>query len=234
MKRPLPTKPSPNKKGLLKAPILDAASRLFVDRGFGSTSMQDIANEVGISKALLYYYFESKEDILASLADQMPVAARVASSAVVARGDMAPAQTLRALVAKHATLIIDGRQQFRVIDREEAHLPAPVFKNAQRAKRLLLDNFTTAIARGVEAGEFRPVDPRITALAIIGMCNWAAWWFKPDGRKSRDEVVQMLADLAICSVIREPSRRARAPSVTEALRLLREDVDYVERLASRR
>jgi hypothetical protein len=102
------------------------------------------------------------------------------------------------------------------------------------AKRTLLDNFSAVIAHGSEIGHFRPVDPRLTAFAIFGMCSWTAWWFKPDGRLSSDGVADHIADLAVHSVRREDARRPKTMAVSDALQILREDIDHVELLLKRR
>ena len=86
------------------------------------------------------------------------------------------------------------------------------------------------IEKGVRDGQFRMVDPHIAAVSLIGMCNWSAWWYKPDGRLSRAEVAAIMADMAVRSLLRDEARRTRSPDVSESLRLLREDLAYLEKL----
>ena len=74
------------------------------------------------------------------------------------------------------------------------------------------------------------VDPHIAAVSLIGMCNWSAWWYKPDGRLSRAEVAAIMADMAVRSLLRDEARRTRSPDISESLRLLREDLAYLEKL----
>ena len=100
----------------------------------------------------------------------------------------------------------------------------------QAARRSLLENFSVVIEKGVRDGQFRMVDPHIAAVSLIGMCNWSAWWYKPDGRLSRAEVAAIMADMAVRSLLRDEARRTRSPDVSESLRLLREDLAYLEKL----
>ena len=65
----------------------------------------------------------------------------------------------------------------------------------------MLKTVTSVIEEGIRAGRFRPVDARVAALAVMGMCNWVAWWFRP-GRNSVDAVADQLADMAIGTVQR--------------------------------
>jgi len=63
---------------------------------------------------------------------------------------------------------------------------------------------------------------------MIGMCNWTAWWYKPAGRRNPDEISEMLAEYALHALKRDDARRPRKAGVGEAVRLLREDLSYLE------
>jgi len=121
-----------------------------------------------------------------------------------------------------------------VVDRTESDLPASVRKTHDRAKRGLLDNFTGIIQRGIELGHFRPVDARISAFAMIGMCSWTAWWFKSTGRMSADGIADVIADLAVASVKRGDGARSREMAVADTIGMLRDDLSYLERLVAKK
>lgn len=221
------------KKELLRQTILDVSARLFAERGFAGTNLQDVADALGISRPSLYYYFHSKEEILGSLVEEVTVFSQQQSTKLVAKSDANPGETLRLMTLSHAKWLLDHAVAFRVVDRSEADLPTATRQAHDMAKRTLLDNFSSVIARGVEIGHFRPVDPRVTAFAIFGMCSWTAWWFRPDGRLSSQDVADHIADLATHSVQREESRRPKTMAVNDALQILREDIDYIELLVKR-
>jgi AcrR family transcriptional regulator len=204
------------KKGQFRDAALAAASRLFVERGFGGTNMKGIADALGISRPALYYYFESKEAILSALVEQIMVAAKKLSEAVTERSKTAPQEALSLQIAQHAKLVLTHTVEFRVLERDEARLPIGAQKIAAKAKRALLDNFTATIQHGIELRQFRPVDPRIAAFGLIGMCNWTAWWYKPEGRKSIDEIADELADFGLNSLLRRPG----GPKVRRAIEIL--------------
>ena len=226
-------KPSGNgKKELLRLTVLDVAAKLFAERGFAGTNLQDVADALGLSRPAIYYYFSSKEEILASLVENVTVFSQQQSTKLAATTDN-PGETLRLMTQSHAKWLLDHGVAFRVVDRSEADLPEGVRKVHDTAKRALLENFSAVIARGVEIGHFRPVDPRITAFGIFGMCSWTAWWFKPEGRLSSQQVAERIADLAVHSVRREDSRRPKRMAIGDALQVLREDIDHLEILAKR-
>lgn len=214
----------------LRSAILDVAAKLFIEKGSGGTSMQDIAEALGLSRTAVYYYFKSKDAIQRALTEEVLSSARKLAGDTVARDDLDPVSALRALVAQHADLILSRPAEFRVADRTEADMTPKQRASVQSARRNVLDNFSSVIERGVREGQFRMVDPHVAAFSLIGMCNWSAWWYKPSGRLSRAEVAGIMADMAVNALLREEVRRMRAGDVKESLRLVREDLDYLEKI----
>lgn len=212
----------------LQDAILEAASRLFIERGFPGTSMGDIAEAMGVTRTAIYYYFRNKEAILNALtASITEMAGKLAEETLAQQHD--PVHALRALVCQHARLILSHPLQFRVVERNEQHLSPSLRKIAQASRRLLLNRFVTAIEAGIRAGQFRDVDPKLAAFSMLGMCNWGAWWFNPQGTMSLDQVIEGMADLALNSVVRGEERRLRGNTIDESVRQLREDLNLLER-----
>jgi AcrR family transcriptional regulator len=214
----------------LRTAILDAAATIFIKRGSGGTSIQDIAESLGLSRTAVYYYFKSKDEILRSLTEDVLSAAKKMAGETATREDLDPVEALRALVTRHADLILSRTAEFRVADRTEADMTPKQRAAVQASRRNVLENFSRVIENGIRDGQFRMVDPHVAAFSLIGMCNWSAWWYKPDGRLSRAEVAAIMADMAVQSLLRDAARRPRSPDVSESLRLVREDLDYLEKL----
>ncbi|MEK7948547.1 TetR/AcrR family transcriptional regulator [Pigmentiphaga sp. YJ18] len=225
----LPTKAT-MKGEVLRGAILDAAAKLFIERGTGGTSMQDIAESLGLSRTAVYYYFKNKDAILRALTEEILTSARELANAAVSRQDRDPAEALRELVTDYANLILSRPAEFRVADRNESDLTQRQRASMHTARRSVLADFSGIIERGIQLGHFRMADPHVAAFGLIGMCNWTAWWFKPSGRLGQQEVAEAIADMAIHALRRDESRRARVPDVKESLRLLREDLAYLEKL----
>jgi len=220
----------PRTKGsILPESILDAATRLFIERGLDGTSMYDIATELGVTRTAVYYYFKNKEAMLAALTDNVTRVAGKMAAELTQYQDLGPVEALRNLVTQHARLILTHALQFRVVERNEHNLSPKRRDNARASRRAVLTSFAEIIQRGVDSGDFRVVDPKVAAFAIIGMCNWTAWWYDPSGARSQDEIIAMLADLAVSSVRQDGAKRPRAAGVSESLRLLRKELAYLER-----
>lgn len=219
---------APDRADVLRQRICAAASNLFIRRGFGATTMQDIADALRISRPKLYYYFRDKASILEALVSNVPVEAHRRAQAVLSAKDLNSPQKLRELIVQHADLILVRPLEFRLLDMSLDHLPRPMQARAQKAKRGLLEAFTQVIRQGIEEGAFRAADARVAAFAMIGMCNWTAAWFRSDGRLSAQEVCAILADLGAGSLAKGAQRRAQVNGVQSSLRMLREGVAGLE------
>ncbi|MBC7203983.1 MAG: TetR/AcrR family transcriptional regulator, partial [Pusillimonas sp.] len=111
----------------------------------------------------------------------------------------------------------------------EEHLTPTLRKKSEASRRLVLDRFVTAIEAGIKAGQFRDVEPKVTAFALLGMCNWGAWWFNPKGAIALEQVVNSIVNLALSAVVRGEERRLRNESIDETMRQLREDLNLLEK-----
>jgi AcrR family transcriptional regulator len=214
---------------LIESEMIQHASRLFAERGFAGTHLQDIADAMGVTRTALYYYVKSKDDLLAKLVTEITEGAAAAIKAIAADDARDPATKVRDIARLIALRRADQPARFLLLVRSESELPAQLAKANETAKRDTLCQLTDVVDQGVTAGQFRPVDARTSALAIIGMCNWVAWWHHPNGGRPSGEVADQLADLAVAMVSRHGGSGPREPGPAAALALVRENLDYLER-----
>ncbi|MGE4335098.1 MAG: TetR/AcrR family transcriptional regulator [Pigmentiphaga sp.] len=219
----------PPKGEALRRTILDVAAGLFIERGTGGTSIQDIADALGLTRTAVYYYFKKKEDILQALMEDVTILAARLATNVGEREGLDPIAALHGLVRQHAALILSRPVEFRVADRNEADLTPPHREAAETARRAVFVNFSRVIQRGILTGHFRMVDHKVAALGLIGMCNWTAWWFNAEGRLTQAQVADSIADLAVHSLKRSDARRPRSQDIKESFRLVYEDLAYLEK-----
>ncbi|WP_225440137.1 TetR/AcrR family transcriptional regulator [Amycolatopsis eburnea] len=222
---------TPRRK-LLMSEILDQAMRLFAERGYDGTTLQDVADAVGLSRPNLYNYVKSKDELLVAMVEATARSAASSLREVRQRTDLDPAAKLRMLVRTLALRRAEQPEQFRTLDRSDQALPPEIAKKHLQSRRAVLREITALIEEGVTAGSFRPVDARITALSIIGMCNWVAWWFHPSPAHPAEPVAEQIADNAVQMVVRAAGRTPDAPTPLGAVELLRQDLDYLTRLLS--
>ncbi|QEZ43701.1 TetR/AcrR family transcriptional regulator [Cupriavidus oxalaticus] len=217
------------KSDALRDSILEVATRLFIERGFDGTGLNDIADAVGLSRPALYYYFKSKEAILEELTTAVTRTAADLATEAIPEAMRTPSGILRHLVMRHAMLILSHPLQFRVVERNENNLPPKQRKLAEQSRRAVLAQFRQAIESGIDQGKFRVMDAKVAAFSIIGMCNWTAWWFNPSGQVSMGEVARQIADMALGSVELPSSRKLDRAGPAAILQLLRDDLTLLER-----
>lgn len=227
-----PATPRQTRNDAQRQAILDAASLLFIEKGFGGTNINDIADAVGMTRTALYYYFRSKEAMLEALTKEVTERAGDLANEVTQRAEQAPDEVLRQLVLHHAGLVLAHPLQFRVAERSESSLPEDQRRAAQASRRAVRNSFVNVIKRGIAQGIFRPIDADVAAFSIIGMCNWCAWWF--DSR--RGEPIEPIAELLSSFSLRmlctaEPgvgSRPAMNHDIGQTLARMREALESLE------
>jgi TetR/AcrR family transcriptional regulator, cholesterol catabolism regulator len=176
--------------------IIDAAARVFAERGFHGATTQDIADVLGIRQASLYYYFSSKEGAL-ELVCQKGVEGFFEAAKAIARGPGTPRERLARLIRSHLTPLTDRGDYVRVFLNERQHLPAESRRRVGKWSRGLEKIFEDVLKEGVRRGEFRhDLDTRLATLAMLGMLNAATTWFHRE-----EEPIERIAEEFIRLVI---------------------------------
>ncbi len=188
--------------------IIDAAARVFAERGFHGATTQDIADVLGIKQASLYYYFSSKEAALELVCLKGVEGFFEAAKAIAARPDTAR-KRLSLLINSHLSPLLDRRDYVKVFLNERQHLPSESRRRIGRWSRGLERIFEEVIKDGVAKGEFRAdLDTRLATLAILGMCNAASSWQRKENF-AIDEIGAEFAHLAIDGMGKRPPARRR-------------------------
>ena len=156
--------------------IIDAAARVFAERGFHGATTQDIADVLGIRQASLYYYFSSKEAALELVCLKGVEGFFEAAKTIAARRESAQ-KRLISLIGSHLSPLVNRADFVKVFLNERQHLPRESRRRIGRWSRGLERIFEDVIKEGVAKGEFRAdLDIRLATLAVLGMCNAASSW----------------------------------------------------------
>ena len=223
------TPTSSSRRELVMSEILEHATRLFAERGYDGTTLQDIADAIGITRPGLYHYISSKEQLLAELVRDVSENTVLIVRAVRLRTDLSSVERLRTVVRGLVLQRAGAPERFRVLDRTEAALPEEVAALHLTARREVVAEMRTIIEEGVSRGEFRPRDERLAALSVIGMCNWVAWWFHPGSNHPAEPVADQLAQNAVDMLAYPQDTRRLTTTPHRALQMVRENLDYLER-----
>lgn len=176
--------------------ILRAAEKLFAEKGYAATSVQEITVAAAVNKALLYYYFEDKHDLYACLIDDGIGEFRRAVDGAL-NGPGSSGDRLRRLVHDHIDLMWRRSDLLRMVHRCLMAGDQEEFQLVEKFQATLapLEQFFAAAAA---TGEFRPVDPRMAARSVIGLnTGFAFCRIYQEQHLSQEEVANHVADLLL-------------------------------------
>ena len=192
-----------------RAEIIRAAGEVFLEKGYQATSLKDIAEQLGLDRATLYYYFSSKQELFQT-ATSSAVERNAHAAEGLAESGLAPTEKVselfRRLLDSYTNL--DYPYMFVFLDEDVTRIA----KGAEgrrwaRSVRALSDRFQDAVTRifeqGIEAGEFESeVPPEVLTQAVIGMLDGTRRWFRPGGARSADEVARYFTHTMIHGIRR--------------------------------
>jgi TetR/AcrR family transcriptional regulator, cholesterol catabolism regulator len=190
--------------------IVDAAARLFAERGYHATGTAELCQAVGLGKGSLYYYVESKENLLYLIHDR--VMGQVFDTATRIAGlDEPAAERLRQLgreqisvIARYPDHVWVFLHEFRALTGERAaHFTASRRRYERSIEKILQD--------GVDSGEFVVDDVHLAALGWLGMHNYTYIWFQPGKRLTAARLATAFYDLFVQG-ISAPARSVSAVS----------------------
>lgn len=170
--------------------VLVAAVRMFNERGFRETSLDEVAASLGVTKPVLYHYFGNKDQILfacidAGLAQLRPAAA--AARALPGTG----LDRLKAFLIDYAELNMTDFGRIFVLTRPET-LSAESGARFRAFKREIDDNLRELIAAAAADGSAITDDIKLTAFALAGALNWPARWYQERGERTASDIARAL------------------------------------------
>lgn len=181
--------------------ILRSAARLFQQRGYDATSMNDVAASLKLSKGGLYHHFESKDEILFHIMSHameiteervINVVRRIDSASVAGAEDR-----LRTLIRLHIQIVLSPEDREITVMLHENHPLPPALRrkiNGRKKDYLhFVENLVADIQRKRNSASI--VTPRAAALALVGMINWIYQWYKPEGPLTGDALVQQYTEI---------------------------------------
>jgi AcrR family transcriptional regulator len=177
--------------------IVDAAARMFQERGYADTSVQDVAQAVGILKGSLYYYIDSKEDLLFRVLEDVHEDARHLVDDVAAM-DAPPLERLAAYVRGHVEFNLRNLAKVAVYYHDFALLE-PERREVIIEQRHLYERFVIGLieeaqaAGDVDAG----LDAHVAAYSALGMVNWVYTWYRPVGERAPSELADLIAEIVV-------------------------------------
>jgi hypothetical protein len=123
--------------------------------------------------------------------------------------------------------VTDPHTHFKLLDRTESELPAELAAVHRDTRRRVLRNMVELIQGGIADGAFKPVNAQVAAFAILGMCNWTAWWLQPSGTLDRKEVADQIATFAV-AMVEKSAGTGTARDMKSLVASIRENLDLID------
>jgi AcrR family transcriptional regulator len=186
--------------------VVAAAARVFAERGFQATTVDDLVEATGLQRGGLYHYMSKKGDLLVEIHRRLiePLLAEVERIEVEPHD---PATTVRLIAHALAHNLRDYHNEVIVFLHEWRTIrDDPAWEDIRRARRDLEHVIERALRRGVMSGDFEIPDTRLAVFGLLGMFNHAHQWFQADGRVSADELADSFADIFLRGVEAPASR----------------------------
>lgn len=168
-------------------------------RGFVGTTVEDVTDQLDLTKAAFYYYVENKEELLFQISTQT-LGLADASISAIERSSAPPDRKLAEMIDSFVRLVAERPAFFTVYFQEKGHLGADHLKAVTRIERKIAAALERVLREGMSAGAFRSGDPAVAAFGLLGMCFWVYKWFRPHGRANVDEVSATFQALALSGI----------------------------------
>ncbi len=180
--------------------VLELAGRLFAEHGYRSTSLEAVSEQLGVTRQALYYHFESKDEILGALFDELMTKFETAvQSAAVGPGTREP--RFVAMLGAHIDVAVTNSTLVALLLHERPEIARLRKPAAAKRRRDYAKLFIAAYEEGVAAGVFEPLDPWAAVNTLISAANGVSWWYQGEpasgakpGGTTRDSLCELLSN----------------------------------------
>jgi len=180
--------------------VIETAARVFAERGFHETTVDDLVEATGLQRGGLYHYIEGKDDLLVHIHGQF-IEPLLAEAKTVGDSDASPEAMLRELgrilmhdIATYLPQVTVFLHEWRIVEH------GPEWKEIRRARREFENVISSVLQRGVEDGSFEIADVRIATLSFLGMFNYSYQWLRPGGRIPHEALANQFCDIFLGGV----------------------------------
>jgi AcrR family transcriptional regulator len=189
--------------------IIDAATSLFYSRGYADTSVEDVATAVGVLKGSLYYYIDSKEDLLVRILEDVHEQVAEILGEVASRTDLSPLERIALYVRRQVEYNARNVRKIAVYYHEFRWISGSRLANIRRQRREHEQFFVDLLKEAVEAGEVaRDLDVDLAARAAFAVIIWPYTWYRADGEISPARLADFCVEFVLNGVGAEVTARA--------------------------
>ncbi|HEY7911665.1 MAG TPA: TetR/AcrR family transcriptional regulator [Blastocatellia bacterium] len=189
--------------------IYRTAARMICEKGYDATSMNDIAEAVGITKAGIYHHIPGKQELLFrimnfgmdELDEEVIIPARAIEDAE---------QRLRAIITNHVQLITSrstpqGNNPVTIVIEEVAGLTRAHRRKIDQRKRAYVQLIRDTLNRLKEEGKLSQVDVTTASFSLLGMILWLSRWYNPEGKLTPEQIAEQITTISLGGLLRSQS-----------------------------
>jgi AcrR family transcriptional regulator len=163
------------KNSTKKEIIIEKAAKLFRDKGFGASSMRDLAEVVGVEAASLYNHIQSKSEILQA------ICFKVANEFIshledVERNNESTLKKMETIIRFHIRMMLEQYEYVYISDHEWRHLPEPYLSNFLNQRRSYRKRLGDIIEEGINKNEIKNIEPYVAILTILSAISGIESW----------------------------------------------------------
>ena len=207
-------KSAPNNERL--AEIYRTAAQIILRKGYDATSVNDIANALGMTKAGLYHYINGKKELLFDIMNfgLWELDEEVAAPARAVRD---PAERLRFIIGAHARLVTRGQGAITILVDEVTALTPAQQRKITQSKRKYFDFLRGTLDELKAAGKMQDVNTTAAAFSLLGMINWLSRWFQQGGALTEEQAAGQIVKIALHGLMRKQEVRSQESGVRMVL-----------------
>lgn len=182
--------------------IIRTAARLFAEKGYHGVSLDEVAENMNITKPALYQYIRNKEEILQEIC-QACLVTGFDHWKLVNKSELTPRDKLRLFIEGVVMGVAEGRDMMAVLFGDSNAL-SPEVRNEVRMQQKAHDKELEALLQeGIDAGQFKIADKKIAVFTIFGACMWIYQWYRQDSRLSPQSIADGIIKLLEGGYLRE-------------------------------
>jgi AcrR family transcriptional regulator len=195
--------------------VLQTAAHMFLEHGYRSTSMSELATRLKITKPALYYYFNNKEEILVECYRAgIVVIESLLDGAAVSEGN--GLDKVRAYVEAYAKAVISQDFGRCVAMLDDSQLSAKTRRDVRTLKRRIDASIRAYVEEGITDGSIAPCNVKLACFAMAGAINWIGTWYRPDGELGPNEIASEFARFLTCGLAQRGTTAFRLPELASS------------------
>ena len=191
---------NPAKAEARRRGILLAAAQVFAAKGYAAATMDDIAERLGTTKGVLYYYFPGKEELFTAIRTTAIEYAVERLEAILAQGGE-PEELLRAALTDLVSHIFGGIDQYAIVFDDPHQLRPENRARIRELQRRYEGHIRELLERGVAAGQVVDRDLRLMTFTLLRTCLSVAFWYRPEGPLTPEYIVREVVEQALTGVL---------------------------------